>query len=178
MCVGLQWCLLQTHLPVQVRVFTQRPKSKRNQARLIEGRLCAQRGGGLKWRYLIWVSRTFYPFFISTTSEVRAVRGPAKALTEIPPPLLSSAHAHTGSVKLCKKAIQQIWPSQHKRDGLFWHFPCIAFFLCPFHPLSMWVRPRDKPLNKYQVIKLHQPFVIRVFCLIPNCSWIFLMLSW
>lgn len=93
-------------------------------------------------------------------------------------PLRAHTHTHTQApAKLCKKAIQQIWPSQHKRLALFWHFPDIScFFFSP--PLSMWVRPRDKPLNKYQVIKLHQPFVIRVFCLIPNCSWIFLMLSW
>lgn len=70
-----------------------------------------------------WRSNTSAHLFISTTSEVGTVRGP-----EIPAPLLSStntrAHSHTRThthtaVKLCKKAIQQIWPSKHKRDGLF-----------------------------------------------------------
>ena len=43
----------------------------------------------------------------------------------------SSPHTHTHTqapVKLCKKAIQQIWPSQHKRLALFWHFPDISCF--------------------------------------------------
>lgn len=183
MCVGLQWCLLQTHLNAPFCAglcFYAEAKIK-------------EKSGPFDWREAVCAERRrpkvevfdlgfthllsiFYFHHIWSPSCQRAGEGSDRNTTT--PPLLSSAHAHTGSVKLCKKAIQQIWPSQHKRDGLFWHFPCIAFFLCPFHPLSMWVRPRDKPLNKYQVIKLHQPFVIRVFCLIPNCSWIFLMLSW
>lgn len=45
-------------------------------------------------------------------------------------------------------------------------------FLPPPPPPLLWmgVKASDKAPNKYQVIKLHRAFVIRVFCLIPNCS--------
>lgn len=44
-------------------------------------------------------------------------------------PLRAHTHTHTQApAKLCKKAIQQILPSQHKRLALFWHFPDISCF--------------------------------------------------
>lgn len=81
-----------------------------------------------------WRSNIFYaPFYfhhIWSPSSQRA-RGGSDRNT-ITPPLLCAhtrTHAHTQApAKLCKKAIQQIWPSQHKRLALFWHFPDISCF--------------------------------------------------
>lgn len=114
-----------------------------------------------------WRSNTSTHLFISTTSEVRTVRGP-----EIPSPLLSSTHTLRTPLNYAKRPFNKYGPQNTKESGYSDISPTF-FFLS-----SLDARPRDKALNKYQVIKLHQPFVIRVFCLIPNCSWIFLMLSW
>lgn len=91
------------------------------------------------------------------------------------PPLLYK-HARTRALlNYAKRPFNKYGPQNTIEPSYSDISPTFVFF---FFLSSLDARPRDKPLNKYQVIKLHQPFVIRVFSLIPNCSWIFLMLSW